>query len=305
MNLSFSPIDTSCTLLSLPFNAIAPLGRHSMYQIITLLNPFIGIRIIYNNHDLLKQMLIRNITSRYHGSVLGFIWSFVHPLTMLTVYTFVFGIIFKARWGIESFKDNNAAFPLIMFCGMSVFNIFSESINSSTTIIVNNQSYVKKVVFPLELLPLCNVLTSFIFGIAWFSLLFAGTLIFLRQISWTMLLLPLPLLTLLLFSTGLSFLVASLGVYLRDIQQLVGIITQILFFMTPIFYPTTMVPESLRWIIYINPLSTIVEQIRQLFLYGQFPDIIISITLLIISLIIFQLGLAWFIKTKKGFADVL
>ena len=250
-------------------------------------------------------MLTRNLAMRYRGSVLGFIWSFAHPLLMLSVYTFVFGIVFKARWGMETFEDNRAAFPLIMFCGMAVFSVFSESLTTSTTVVVVNPSYVKKVVFPLELLPFCTVMTAFIFGLAWFLLLFLGVAVFLKQLAWTMLLLPVTLAPLVFLTAGLSFFVASLGVFLRDVQQLVGISTQVLFFMTPIFYPISVVPERLRWILELNPLSTIVEQTRVLFLYGQVPDPAKCLTVLGVSLLVFQLGLAWFVKTKKGFADVL
>ena len=270
-----------------------------------LLNPLLGIRIAVRHRDLLLQMLRRNIASRYRGSALGFVWSFAHPLLMLSVYSFVFGVVFKARWGIESLEGNRAAFPLIMFCGMAVFNIFSESVNVSTIVVVNNPGFVKKVVFPLELLPLCTVLTSLVFGLAWFALLFVGVALFLPQLSWTMLLLPVTLLPLLLFSAGISFLVASLGVYLRDVQQLVTVVSQVLFFMTPIFYPVSVVPENLRWVLRINPLSPMVEQTRQLFLYGNTPDPVSCLKMLAFSFVVFQLGLAWFTKTKKGFADVL
>lgn len=276
-----------------------------MQTILPLLNPLLGARIVLRHRDLLRQMLARGIAARYRGSVLGFVWSFAHPLMMLAVYTFVFGVIFKARWGLEHFEDNRAAFPLIMFCGMAVFNIFAESVTSSASIVINNPGYVKKVVFPLELLPLCNVLTAFVFGLAWFVLLFLGTVLFLGQFSWTMALLPVTLLPLVLLAAGVSFFVASLGVYLRDMQQLVGIVTQVLFFMTPIFYPVSLVPEHLRWILRLNPLSFVVEQTRRLFLYGQPPEALVCLGVFAMSLVVFQLGLAWFAKTKKGFADVL
>ena len=258
-----------------------------------------------NNRDLLRQMLTRNIAARYRGSALGFVWSFVHPLVMLAVYTFVFGIVFKARWGVEALEGNRAAFPMIMFCGMAVYNMFSESVNTSTGVVASSPSYVKKVVFPLELLPLCNVMTAFVFGLAWFVLLLLGTIFLLHKIPWTMLLLPVTLAPLFFLSAGISLLTASLGVYLRDMQQLVGIVTQILFFMTPIFYPIGIVPEKLRWILRVNPLSGLVEQTRELFLYGQVPNLLHSAILLVFSLVVFQLGLAWFVKTKKGFADVM
>lgn len=250
-------------------------------------------------------MLIRNLSARYKGSALGLVWSFAQPLMMLCVYTFVFGVVFKARWDESVLAGVPAAFPLIMFCGMAVFNVFSESINSSTMLIVGNASLVKKVIFPLEILPLANVLTSFIFGCAWFLLLFVGIALFSDQVSWTMLLLPLPLIPLLLLSTGISFFLASLGVYLRDIAQVVNIFTQMLFFMTPIFYPISLVPESVRWVLVINPLTYIIDEVRRVFLYGQSPNFVALILLTVFSWIIFQLGLVWFTKTKKGFADVL
>jgi lipopolysaccharide transport system permease protein len=120
-----------------------------------------------------------------------------------------------------------------------------------------------------------------------------------------MLLLPLALLPLLFLSAGMSFLMASLGVYLRDMQQLVSIALQVLFFMTPIFYPINLVPESMRWVLHINPLTTIVEHTRMLVLYGQTPEPLSFLASLLFSLVVFQLGLAWFAKTKKGFADVM
>ena len=275
--------------------------RHSL----SVFNPLLGVNIVREHRDLLVQMLLRGIASRYRGSALGFIWSFAHPLVMLGVYTFVFGIVFKARWGVDVLEGNRAAFPLIMFCGMAVFNIFSESVNASTGAVVGNPSYVKKVVFPLELLPICNVLTGMVFGMAWFALLLVGMLVFFHYIPPTVFLLPLILVPLLFFTAGISFFTASLGVYLRDMQQLVGIITQILFFMTPIFYPIAVVPERLRWVLRLNPLSSLVEQARQVVLYGQLPDLAHFLLLLAVSLLVFQFGLAWFVKTKKGFADVM
>lgn len=276
-----------------------------MFNVLKLFNPMLGVRIVLQHHNLIRQLLLRNVATRYKGSALGLVWSFAHPLMMLGVYTFVFGVVFKARWGVEHFGDSRAAFPLIMFCGMAVFNVFSESVNNSTSLIVGNAGLVKKVIFPLEILPLCGVLTSLVFGMAWFALLLAGTALFLQQISWTMVLLPVLLFPLLLLSAGVCYFVASLGVYLRDIQQVVGIVTQMLFFMTPIFYPASIVPEQVRWILEINPLSPLVEQTRNVFLFNALPDFWPTVTVWLISGIVFQLGLAWFMKTKKGFADVL
>jgi len=277
---------------------------NTIINLVKLFNPLIGIRIILKNRDLLFQLVKRNIASRYKGSVLGLFWSLAQPLMMLTVYTFVFGVIFKARWGIDT-GDSKAAFAIIMFCGMSVFNIFSESVAGSCGIIVGNANYVKKVIFPLEILPIAQVSAATILTFVWFGLLFLGAIIFLKSLAWTMLLLPLVLIPLILLSCGLGFLVASLSVFFRDLQHLIGIIIQILFFMTPIFYPIQAIPEKYRWVLELNPLSLIVEQARAVFLYGKMLDCTMYATSLLISLVMFQLGLVWFIKTKKGFADVL
>ncbi len=275
-------------------------------SILTYLNPLYGPTILRKNKNLLFQMVKRTVSARYKGSVLGVFWSFAQPLLMLAVYTFVFGIVFNVRWGEENATEASPVpFPLIMFCGMAIFNIFAESVNACTSIVTANASYVKKVVFPLEILPVSTVFSGLIFGCAWFMLLLVGTAVWTHNIHWTVLLLPLILLPLLLFSLGIGFFMASLGVYLRDTQQVVAVITQVLFFMTPIFYPIAVVPEDLRWILEFNPLSPFVEDARRVVLFGELPDWMHYLQSFFLSCVIFQLGLAWFSKTKKGFADVL
>lgn len=270
----------------------------------TLLDPAAPFRLFYSQRHLLAELLRRNIAMRYQGSILGLAWSFAQPLMMLAVYTFVFGIVFKARWEVMGLENNDAAFPLILFCGMAMYQMFSDSLNSSGAIILGNASLVKKVIFPLALLPLATVLTAFIFGIAWFVPLFICAVFFLDSLSWTMLLLPVTLLSLFLLTAGLAFIVAAFGVYLRDIPQLVSVITQVLFFMTPIFYPVKFVPQSLRWIIEINPLAWMIEETRKLFLYRQQPDYLTCVLMLLGGWAVFQIGYACFDKMKKGFADV-
>ena len=268
-----------------------------------LFDPLLEIRIIGRNRVLLKQLIIRNIEARYKGSVLGIIWSFIQPLLMLCVYTFVFSVVFTMRLGVEI--EYRGAFAIIMLCGMSIYNIFSESVSICCGIIPGNPNYVKKVIFPLEILPLAQVIASFILGMSWFILLFIGVCIVFGRVSLTMLFLPITLLPLLFLTYGLCMLVASLGVYVRDIQYLVGVVLQILFFITPIFYPITAVPEEYRGILQINPLTTIVEETRKIFLMEQLPDWNLLAISFIVSLIIMRFGIVWFIKTKKGFADVL
>lgn len=280
-------------------------GGHSVVGKLAALFDFVSLpRILWKNRDLLGQMTRRNVEQRYRGSLLGLVWSFVQPLMMLTVYTFVFSVVFKAKWGV-SVDGGKGSFAVIMFCGMTMYNLFSEAVMTSCMVVVNSQNLVKKVIFPLEILPMVCVFTTYIFGLPWFLLLFIGAYFILGFIGATMLLLPVVLLPLVIFSTGLSYFVAALGVYVRDTQYVLGIVLQILFFATPIFYPTSAVPENLRWILSWNPLTVFIEQARNVFLYGKLPDWLFLGMATLVSLIVLQLGYYFFVRTKRGFADVL
>ena len=263
-------------------------------------------RTVWQNRSLLRQMAVRNVQVRYRGSVLGLVWSFVQPLLMLCVYTFVFSIVFKARWGVDAASQGGkGAFAVIMFCGMAIYNLFSESTNLSCICVTGNTNLVKKVIFPLEILPLAQVLATFLIGQAWFLLLFAGAWGLLGFVGWTMLLLPVVLLPLTIFTLGISYFVAALGVFVRDTQYVMGVILQILFFATPIFYPISAVPEKFRWILLYNPLTVFIEQARNVFLYGKFPDWKYLGIAALISCVVLQMGYFFFVRTKRGFADVL
>ena len=269
-----------------------------------LFNPFVFINIVIKNRALLRQLVLRNISLRYKGSLLGFLWTFLMPLIMLSEYTFIFSVVFKSRWNIDT-GDTRGAFAIIMFCGMSMYNMFSESISTSCSAIIGNPNFVKKVIFPLELLPLTQTISSFIIGTVWFLLVFLGTIFIFGKVGFTMLLLPLTLLPLFLFSLGFSYFVASISVYIRDTQYIVGVVLQVLFFMTPVFYPIQAVPEKFRFILQLNPLAILIEQSRNVFLFGNYPDWSQLGVAFLMSYIVFQLGFIWFIKTRKGFADVL
>ena len=254
----------------------------------------------------MDQLIRRGVESRYKGSVLGLAWSFVQPLMMLCVYTFVFSIVFRAKFG-DIANDNRMVFAVIMFTGMTVFNLFSESVLSACSLITGNTSFVKKVIFPLEILVPARVITAGIMTIPWLALAFIGNILGgpVFHISWPMLLLPLMIVPLLLLSCGAAYFLASLAVYLKDLEHFVGVVTQILFFMSPIFYSTQTVPEQFRIILLCNPLTPIIENTRMVFLYGTMPDWITFGITLLVSAVIYQLGFFWFCKTKKGFADVL
>ena len=271
----------------------------------SLYNPGLGIMICWTHRNLLAQIFRRSLATRYKGATLGLVWTIAYPLMMLSVYTFVFGVIFKPQWGAMANVSEQVFFPLFLFAGLSVYNIFSESVGSSPSLILNNPSYVKKVVFPLEILPICHVLTSFCFGSVWIVLMLLGIALFSGSISIYVLFLPFPLFTLLLLTMGLSFILSSLGVYLRDTQHLVPIVIQIFSFISPIFYPLSSVPEKLRWILLWNPLTYIIEQVREICLYGRMFNWTVYFCTTLAAFLVFQLGLVWLIKTKKGFADVI
>ena len=269
------------------------------------LNPFSPLKGIWRYRDLLKQLVRRNIEGRYKGTMIGLVWMVVTPLVMLAVYTFVFGVIFKARWTAGGFGDSKVAFSLLLFCGMMVFNIFSESVNGSVVIVTGNPNYVKKVVFPLELLPVSAVVSACFFGLIWIGILLLGIVLFFHKICLTAVCLPLILIPLVLFSLGIAWFVASLGVFIRDLAHVIGIVLLVLYFMTPIFYSMEMVPEKFRSILFLNPLALIIQSVRQVLMYGQWPDWVALGGVTLLSMVVFQFGFFWFMKTKRGFADVL
>jgi lipopolysaccharide transport system permease protein len=282
-------------------NVVYSNKRRSIMQ---YLNPFGTIFNIWQKRDLVFQLTRRNIQNRYKGTIIGLFWLVIIPLVMLAVYTFVFSVIFKARWG-TGVGESRVAFALILFCGLALFNIFADSVNGSASIISGNPNYVKKVVFPLEALPVSVVFSAIFFGLISFLILFAGILIFMYKFSIFIIFLPLVFIPLFLLSCGVSWFVASLGAYIRDLTHVVTILIQILIFMTPVFYNIDMVPPAFRFVLNINPLSHIVQAGRNVLIFEKAPGWRALAIITIISLIIFQLGYAWFMKTKRGFADVV
>lgn len=259
---------------------------------------------LWRNRDLIKALTRREVLGRYQGSVLGILWSFFSPVFMLGVYTFVFSEVFKARWGAEG-SGSKAEFALVLFAGLLLFNLFAECISRAPGLILGQVSYVKRVVFPLEILPVISL------GAALFHMLvsFAVWIVFFWIVMGappaTILLFPLLLSPFTLLILGLSWLLASLGVYLRDVAQVIGIFITALMFLTPIFYPLSAIPESYRFILYLNPLTYIVEQARDLLIFGKGIQWNSFGWLALISCLVAWLGFAWFQKTRKGFADVL
>lgn len=261
---------------------------------------------VWKNRALLWQWTKRQLAMRYAGSYLGYFWTLATPLLMLAVYTFVFGVIFKARWQmLDPTRETTGSFAVILFCGMSMYNIFSEAVMGSTRCVIDNPNLVKKVIFPLELLPIAQTLSAVVMGQLWFALTLAGAIAIGIWPGPAILLFPLALFPLILFSLGLACFAAATTVYLRDFPHITGMALQILFFMTPIFYPESMVPEQFRFVIEYNPITWMVEQGRDLLLFNRIPNLWEIAKLWLVAIGVCQLGFVWFEKVKKGFADVI
>jgi homopolymeric O-antigen transport system permease protein len=250
-------------------------------------------------------MVKREVISRYRGSFLGLLWSFVTPLLMLAIYTFVFSVVFKVRLENVGSSDNRFEFALLLFAGLIVFNLFSECISRAPGLILSNVNYVKKIIFPLEILPWVTLGAALFHAGISLLVLLAFLLIVGYSIQWTLIFLPVVVLPLLLLIMGLSWLLASIGVFVRDIGQFIGLVLTMLLFMSPIFYPASALPESVRSYLFLNPLTFIIEQTRGIILYGELPDwggLMIYYT---VAVLVAWAGLFWFEKTRKGFADVV
>jgi len=258
---------------------------------------------LWRNRELIRAATRREVLARYRGSALGLLWSFCTPLLMLTVYTFVFGEIFKARWSPDS--TSRSEFALVLFVGLIVFNVFSECINRAPTAIIANPNYVKKILFPLEILPfvsLCSAMYHAMVSVGVWLLVY-GLLFGAPHV--TVLYLPLILGPLCLFILGLSWALASLGVFLRDVSQFIGSFTMAVMFLSPVFYPSSVLPAGWRLALQLNPLTPVIEQAREVLYWGRSPDSQVIVLAWLSTSVVAWLGFAMFQKSRKGFADVL
>ncbi len=257
----------------------------------------------WSNRSLVLALTKREIIGRYRGSYLGLLWSFFNPLFMLAIYSFVFGEIFKSRW--SGGTGSKSEFTLILFSGLIVLNIFSECVARAPNLILSNVNYVKRVVFPLEILPWVIMGTALFHGaVSLFAWLIAYSLLVGLPHA-TAFILPLVLLPFILLIMGFSLMLASLGVFLRDMGQMIGLIITAMMFLAPIFFPITTLPEAYHTLIRFNPLTIPIEQVREVLIWGKLPDWKMLAIYGGLSLIIAWFGFFWFQKTRKGFADVL
>ena len=254
--------------------------------------------------EVLKQLLQREIEARYRGSVLGVLWSFLTPLLLLAIFTFVFAVVFKARWGTGG-ETSVQEFALILFAGLTTFNLFSEVAARAPALVTSQPNLVKKVVFPLEVLPVVAL------GSALFQAGIAMVMLVVFQIGLgtgfhaTALLVPLLVLPLCLVTLGLSWFLSALGVYVRDVGQVVPPLITALMFLNPVFYPASALPDWIRPLATYSPLAYSVEAVRGAVIFGTVPDPAPWLVALVAGLAVAALGYAFFQKTRKGFADVL
>ncbi|MFZ5697824.1 MAG: ABC transporter permease [Pseudomonadota bacterium] len=267
------------------------------------ISPIVAIASLRQHRGLIVSLIRRDVVGRYRGSALGLLWSFFNPVLMLVVYTFVFSIVFKARWTAGS--DSKTEFALVLFTGLVVFNLFAECIQRAPGLVLGNVNYVKRVVFPLEILPIVALGSALFHMVIGLVVWIVFYVIFFGIPPLTSLLFPLVLLPLVLLTLGLSWFLASLGVFLRDVGQVVGVMTTALMFLSPIFYPITALPDQYRLLVQLSPLTITVESSRSVLVWGDGINWSEWGACLLASTVVAWLGFAWFQKTRKGFADVL
>lgn len=260
---------------------------------------------LWRNKRLISQMTKREVVGRYKGSAMGLAWSFFNPIVMLAVYTYVFSEIFKTRWVGTAADESKAQFALILFVGMIVQGLFAEVFNKSPGLIISNVNYVKKVVFPLEILPVITLGAALFHSLVSFLVLIMALFIFKGSVHWTAIFMPVVIFPLIVMIMGFSWFLASLGVFARDIGQFTAIITTVLTFLSPVFYPVSAVPEAFRPFMMANPLTFIIEQAREVLIWGHLPDWTGLSVYMLTATFFAWAGFAWFQKTRKGFADVL
>jgi lipopolysaccharide transport system permease protein len=261
-----------------------------------------------NNRMLIWQMSKRDVLGRYKGSAMGLLWSFLNPLLMLIVYTFFFAVVFKSKWGVPAVtgtEETKTHFATILFVGMIVHSMFAEVLNRAPTLILSNINYVKKVVFPLEILPVISLMSAIFHATISIIVLLGVYLIFNGFLHWTIIFTPIVFLPLIILTNGLAWMLASLGAYARDVGQTIGIAMTLMMFLSPVFYPVSSLPEFMRPWMLANPLTFIIEQARAVVIWGQLPNFRGLFIYFSISVFVAWLGYAWFQKTRKGFADVL
>jgi len=261
------------------------------------------VEVVRRHRDLIVHMIRRNVTSRYQGSFLGVGWAVLQPLLLLAVYTYVFGIVFQSRWRPES--TGNVEFALTLFCGLIAFGLIGETAANAPGIVVANAAYVKRVVFPLEILPMTVVGSAAVAATISTGVLLVVEAATFQIPPWRVLLLPLAFVPCLLIALAFAWFLAAAGVFVRDTAAIVGFVMQLLFFATPILYPASAVPERFQVLVTLNPLASIVESFRALALgFTPVPWRALAVVTAG-ALVAALLARAVFVRAQRAFADVV
>ena len=255
---------------------------------------------------LIANLAARQFQQRYRGSFLGVLWPFFAAAIQISIYAFIFSVILKARWqqvGISG-PQEDLPFWLVMFAGMTVYFFCSEIIAAAPGMVTSVPNYVKKIKFPLAVLPIVQTLVSITTACV-FLVILTAAIVFTGNLHWHILLTPLVFMQSALWCLGLSWMMAAAGVFVRDLQQVVPFMLQIMLFLTPIFYPASAVPERFRVIAKLNPLAFLVETFRNLALWGIFPSWKVFGIWTIASVVFAWMGFLMFRRLRGAFADVL
>ncbi len=253
---------------------------------------------------LISQLTKKDITQRYRGSALGFLWSILSPLFTLAIYTFVFGFIFKAKWGIDT-GESKADFALILFSGLIFHAMMTECLTAAPTLMSTHSNFVKRVVFPLEILPWTTLLSSLYHFMMSFAVLVFFYIVVNQTFPVGIIFVPIIMIPFCILLIGLMWILSSLGVFFKDLSQIMQMASTLLLFTSPILYPLSMVPEKLHFLIYLNPLTLIIEQMRDILFHGSFSLTQNLLLYLSISCILAIIARNLFKKLKLSFADLL
>ncbi|MBM2711151.1 ABC transporter permease [Mesorhizobium caraganae] len=261
-----------------------------------------------NLAQLVISLTHREVSGRYRGSTFGLLWSLLNPLLMLAVYTFVFGVVMKSRWTMpdqQSATHSTGEFAVILFCGLIVFQFFSEVISQAPALIVGNANYVKKIVFPIQILPIVSAGTALFHAAVSLLVLLVFAYVVFGNIPLTVILAPLVFAPLVILVLGIAWALASIGVYFRDMSQIVAPLVTATMFLSPVFFQRASLPTWLQPWLSLNPLAIPVENFRNVVLFGVQPNWMALGSYSIVAIVVMFLGYQFFQKTRRGFADVL
>ncbi|HVG31170.1 MAG TPA: ABC transporter permease [Pyrinomonadaceae bacterium] len=260
------------------------------------------LRELPGRYELVRSLAKKELAAKYRGSALGFAWAMLTPAVMIAIYTFIFAGLFGARFGAQGSAWDYA---LYLFCGLLPWTAFQESAQGAATVIVSHANLVKRVVFPLEALPVSQVLAAHATQMFGTVVLVVATVVIRRELHASLLWLPALVVPQLLFVLGASWFVASLGVFLRDTAQAIGLVLVAWFFLTPIIYPEQVVPARYQRFVGLNPFATLVANYRRVILEGSPPDWRGLAYFTLVAVVVFLAGYWWFAKSRKNFADVI